>query len=79
MMKSLDLFKKYLLSFVLLTSLVNACNYTKCTSLSNQECKIQPAIINLHVNEYSQELHFEVVILLMAYLIKYVFEMKQKI
>ena len=26
--------------------------------MSNQKCEIQPAIINLHPNEYSQELHY---------------------
>ena len=25
--------------------------------LSNQKCEIQPTVINLHPNEYSQELH----------------------
>ena len=43
---------------VLLTSIVNACNHTKCVSLSNQKCEIQPTLINLHPNEYSQELHY---------------------
>ena len=27
-------------------------------SLSNQKCMIQPSFINLHPNEYSQELHY---------------------
>ena len=27
-------------------------------SLSNQKCEIQPTFINLHPNEYSQELHY---------------------
>ena len=27
-------------------------------SLSNQNCKIQPTLINLHPNEYSQEFHY---------------------
>ena len=40
---------------VLLTSTVNASNHTKCVSLSNQKCKTQPTLINLHPNEYSQE------------------------
>ena len=44
--------------FVFLTSLVNASSHTKCISLSNQKCKIQPTVINLHPNEYSQELHY---------------------
>ena len=43
--------------FLGLTALVNASNHTKCISLSNQKCKIQPTHINLHLNEYSQELH----------------------
>ena len=43
--------------FVLFASIVNASNHTKCVSLSNQKCKIQPTLINLHPNENSQELH----------------------
>ena len=43
---------------VLLSSIVNASNHTKCVSLSNQKCMIQPTLINLHPNEYSQEFHF---------------------
>ena len=42
---------------VLLAITVNASNHTKCVSLSNQKCKIQPIIINLHPNGYNQELH----------------------
>ena len=41
----------------LLTGLVNASNQTKCVSLSNQKCEIQATLINLHPNEYNQELH----------------------
>ena len=41
----------------MLTGIVNATNQTKCVSLSNQKCKIQSTLINLHPNEYSQELH----------------------
>ena len=40
---------------VLLTSIVNADNHTKCVSLNNKKCEIQPVLINLHPNEYSQE------------------------
>ena len=40
---------------VLLSSLVNASKYRKCVSLSNQKCKIQATLINLHPNEPSQE------------------------
>ena len=43
---------------VLLTSLVNASSYTKYVLLSNQKCEIQPTLINLHPNEYSQGLHY---------------------
>ena len=28
-----------------------------CVSLSSQKCEIQPILINLQPNEYSQELH----------------------
>ena len=42
----------------LLISIVNASNHTKCLSLSNRKCKIQPTLINLHPNEYSQEFHY---------------------
>ena len=40
----------------LLTSIVNGSNHTKCVSLSNQKCMIQPTLINLHPNEYIQDL-----------------------
>ena len=40
----------------LLTGKVNASNHAKCVLLSNQKCIIQPTLINLHPNEYSQEL-----------------------
>ena len=43
---------------ILLTGLVNGSNHTKCVSLSNQKCMIQPTLINLHPNEYSQEFHY---------------------
>ena len=42
----------------LLTHLVNGSNHTKYTSLSIQKCMIQPTLINLHPNEYSQECHY---------------------
>ena len=41
----------------LLTSRVSVPNHTKCVSLSNQKCMTQRTLINLHPNEYSQELH----------------------
>ena len=52
----LGLIKKKII--VLLTCIVNGCNHTKCVSLTNQKCKIQPTLINLHSNEYSQEFHY---------------------
>ena len=42
----------------LLMSIVNASNHTKCVLLSNQKCMIQPALINLYPNEYSQEFQY---------------------
>ena len=39
------------------TGLVNGSNHTKCVSLSNEKCIIQPTFISLHPNEYSQENH----------------------
>ena len=41
----------------LFTSIVNACNHTKCVLLSNQKCMIQPTLINFHPNEYIREFH----------------------
>ena len=35
----------------LLSGLVNGSNHTKCISLSNQKCIIQPTLINLQSNE----------------------------
>ena len=43
---------------LLMNIIVNASSYTKCASLSNQNCMTQPALINLHPNEYSQEFHY---------------------
>ena len=42
----------------LLTRIVNASNHSKCVSLSNEKCEIPATLINLHPNEYSQELHY---------------------
>ena len=41
----------------LLIGLVNGTNHTNCVSLSNQKCMTQPDLVNLHLNEYSQEFH----------------------
>ena len=43
---------------VLLSNIVNASNHTKCVSLRNQKCEIQPTLINLHTSKYSQEFHY---------------------
>ena len=48
--------KKIFVGF--LTGLVNGSNHAKCVLLSNQKCEIHPTLINLHVNEYSQEFHY---------------------
>ena len=42
----------------LLISIANASNHTKCVLLSNQKCYIQPTLISLHPNKYSQEFHY---------------------
>ena len=42
----------------LLTSIVSASNHTKCLWLSNQKFIAHSILINLHPNEYSQELHY---------------------
>ena len=42
----------------LLTSLVNGSNHTKCVSLTNQKYTTQPTIMNLHLIEYHQGLHY---------------------
>ena len=42
----------------LLIRIVNVSSHTKCVSLSNQKRMTQPILINLHLNEYSQEFHY---------------------
>ena len=42
----------------LLTGLVNEYNHTKCVSLRNEKCQIQPTLINLYCNGYSQEFQY---------------------
>ena len=42
----------------LLTGLVNESNHTKCVSLSNQKCNIQPILVNIYPNKYSQYFHY---------------------
>ena len=78
------------LSIILLINIVNASNHTQCVSLSIQKWQIQRTLINLHPNEYSQELSYypfvvdvvnvlKTVIFFMTFLIKYVFQIKQNI
>ena len=43
---------------VLLTSIVNASNHTRCVSLYNPKGIIQSALINLYSKEYSLEFHY---------------------
>ena len=43
---------------MLLTSIVSASNRTKCVLLSTEKRMTQATLINLHANEYSQELHY---------------------
>ena len=59
-------------------------NHTKCVSLSNQKCEIQPTLINLYPNEYNQELrYYPFVVKLDKYIescnTEYVFQIKRKI
>ena len=42
----------------ILPSIVSASKHTKCVLLRNQKCINQPTLINLHPNEYIQELNW---------------------
>ena len=74
---------------VLLTGIVSACNHRKCFSLSNHKRMTQPTLIDLYPNEYTQKSHYypfvvkldvlEALITFMTYVIKYVFQIKEKI
>ena len=44
--------------FWLFASIVSASNLTKCTSLNNEQCMIQPTLINLYPYEFSQGLRY---------------------
>ena len=44
--------------FISLHFISNDSNHANCVSLSKQKCMIQPTLINLHPNEYSQEFHY---------------------
>ena len=73
---------------VLLSSIVNASNHTKCVLLNNQECMTQLTLIYILMNTVKNyttidlQLSYidvlEVIILLMTYLIKYVFKIPNK-
>ena len=43
---------------MLLTNILNESNHTRCISLRNQKCMIKYTIINLHLDEYSQEFQY---------------------
>ena len=73
----------------LIVSIVNGSNHAKCVSLSNQKYMTQPILINyIIMNIFKNFITIclqlncidvlEVVVLLMTYLIKYVFQMKQE-
>ena len=42
----------------LLTSVGNASNHTNCVSFTSQKYTIQPTLINLHSNEYTQAFRY---------------------
>ena len=46
------------MSIGLLIRIVSVSNHRRCLSLSNQKCKTQPSVINLHLNEFSQKLRY---------------------
>ena len=75
---------------LLLSSIVNGSNHTKCILLSNEKCTTQATVNNLHPNEYSQEFHYHPFAVKLDRCVgscktlkdlskKYVFRIKQKI
>ena len=80
-----ELIKKIFIG--LLIGIISASNHTKCISQINQKCMTQPTFIKLCRNEYSLEFHYylfafkldvlEIVMLLMIFLTKYMFQIKQ--
>ena len=42
----------------LLTGLVDVFSHTKCVSLSNQKCDIQPTLVYLYPKEYRQKFNY---------------------
>ena len=73
--------------FIILASIVSACNHTKCVMLNNQKLMSQHTLINFHPNEYSQGLCYYLFAddlvgicnTLYTYLVEYVLHMKHKI
>ena len=74
----------------LLAGLPSVSSHTECLSLSNQKCKAQSTLINLHPDEYNQELYYYPFVVKLdrcvqscntfnTYLIKYAFQRKHKI
>ena len=43
---------------IVLSNIVNASNRAKCGLLNNQKYEIQPTLIDLHPNEYTQDFHY---------------------
>ena len=52
----MGLFKKMFIG--LLISVANATSHTKSISLNSQQCMIQPTLVKLYHNEYSQGLRY---------------------
>ena len=83
----LGLIKKIFIG--LLIGLFHGSNHLKRISLRENKCQIQPTLINLYLNEWSQEFHYYPFAVkldrcagsgnTLIYLIKYVFQIKQKI
>ena len=60
MKKTWDKIIYWLIKFffdIFLTSIVSTSSHIKCMSLTNQKCMTQATLINLYLNECSQELH----------------------
>ena len=43
---------------IVLSNIVNASNRAKCGLFNNQKYEIQPTLIDLHPNEYTQDFHY---------------------
>ena len=42
----------------LVSGVINASSHRKCVCFGDQNCTIQPTLINVHLNECSQESHY---------------------